>query len=203
MNTKVYDEIIAVPNEVAFEYGKKIAAKEGVQAEEEALNVIAQKADGAMRDALSIFDQVVSFCGKDLTYDKVIENLNVLDYDYYFKLTDLFHDGKVAETFLLFNEIMEKGFDAGNLVSGLGRHFRDLLVAKEEVTVQLLEVSASIKERYLKQAKTVTSEFIFDALKVIEQCEMQYKMRVEKRLCVELTLIKLCQINELKKKALA
>ena len=165
--------------------------------------MIAQKADGAMRDALSIFDQVVSFCGKDLTYDKVIENLNVLDYDYYFKLTDLFHDGKVAETFLLFNEIMEKGFDAGNLVSGLGRHFRDLLVAKEEVTVQLLEVSASIKERYLKQAKTVTSEFIFDALKVIEQCEMQYKMRVEKRLCVELTLIKLCQINELKKKALA
>lgn len=104
---------------------------------------------------------------------------------------------------MLFNEIMEKGFDAGNLVSGLGRHFRDLLVAKEEVTVQLLEVSASIKERYLKQAKTVTSEFIFDALKVIEQCEMQYKMRVEKRLCVELTLIKLCQINELKKKALA
>ena len=167
------------------------------------MNVIAQKADGAMRDALSIFDQVVSFCGKDLTYDKVIENLNVLDYDYYFKLADLFHDGKVAETFLLFNEIMEKGFDAGNLVSGLGRHFRDLLVAKEEVTVQLLEVSASIKERYLKQAKTVTSEFIFDALKVIEQCEMQYKMRVEKRLCVELTLIKLCQINELKKKALA
>ena len=155
-----------------------------------------------MRDALSIFDQVVSFCGKNLTYDKVIENLNVLDYDYYFKLTDLFHDGKVAEAFLLFNEIMEKGFDAGNLVSGLGRHFRDLLVAKEEITVQLLEVSASIKERYLKQAKTVTPEFIFDALKVIEQCEMQYKMRVEKRLCVELTLIKLCQINELKKKVL-
>ena len=199
---QIYDfNRIKVPDTI--EHLKRIAAKEGVQAEEEALNVIAQKADGAMRDALSIFDQVVSFCGKDLTYDKVIENLNVLDYDYYFKLTDLFHDGKVAETFLLFNEIMEKGFDAGNLVSGLGRHFRDLLVAKEEVTVQLLEVSASIKERYLKQAKTVTSEFIFDALKVIEQCEMQYKMRVEKRLCVELTLIKLCQINELKKKALA
>lgn len=195
---QIYDfNRIKVPDTI--EHLKRIAAKEGVQAEEEALNVIAQKADGAMRDALSIFDQVVSFCGKDLTYDKVIENLNVLDYDYYFKLTDLFHDGKVAETFLLFNEIMEKGFDAGNLVSGLGRHFRDLLVAKEEITVQLLEVSASIKERYLKQAKTVTPEFIFDALKVIEQCEMQYKMRVEKRLCVELTLIKLCQINELKK----
>ena len=199
---QIYDfNRIKVPDTI--EHLKRIAAKEGVQAEEEALNVIAQKADGAMRDALSIFDQVVSFCGKDLTYDKVIENLNVLDYDYYFKLTDLFHDGKVAETFLLFNEIMEKGFDAGNLVSGLGRHFRDLLVAKEEITVQLLEVSASIKERYLKQAKTVTPEFIFDALKVIEQCEMQYKMRVEKRLCVELTLIKLCQINELKKKVLA
>ena len=199
---QIYDfNLIKVPDTI--EHLKRIAAKEGVQAEEEALNVIAQKADGAMRDALSIFDQVVSFCGKDLTYDKVIENLNVLDYDYYFKLTDLFHDGKVAETFLLFNEIMEKGFDAGNLVSGLGRHFRDLLVAKEEITVQLLEVSASIKERYLKQAKTVTPEFIFDALKVIEQCEMQYKMRVEKRLCVELTLIKLCQINELKKKVLA
>jgi len=194
---QIYDfNRIKVPDTI--EHLKRIATKEGVQAEEEALNVIAQKADGAMRDALSIFDQVVSFCGKDLTYDKVIENLNVLDYDYYFKLTDLFHDGKVAETFLLFNEIMEKGFDAGNLVSGLGRHFRDLLVAKEEITVQLLEVSASIKERYLKQAKTVTPEFIFDALKVIEQCEMQYKMRVEKRLCVELTLIKLCQINEKK-----
>lgn len=199
---QIYDfNRIKVPDTI--EHLKRIAAKEGVQAEEEALNVIAQKADGAMRDALSIFDQVVSFCGKDLTYDKVIENLNVLDYDYYFKLTDLFHDGKVAETFLLFNEIMEKGFDAGNLVSGLGRHFRDLLVAKEEITVQLLEVESSIKERYLKQAKTVTPEFIFDALKVIEQCEMQYKMRVEKRLCVELTLIKLCQINELKKKVLA
>lgn len=199
---QIYDfSRIKVPDTI--EHLKRIAAKEGIQAEEEALNVIAQKADGAMRDALSIFDQVVSFCGKDLTYDKVIENLNVLDYDYYFKLTDLFRDGKVAETLLLFNEIMEKGFDAGNLISGLGRHFRDLLVAKEEVTVQLLEVSASIKERYLKQAKTVTPEFIFDALKVIEQCEIQYKMRVEKRLCVELTLIKLCQINELKKKSLS
>ena len=126
----------------------------------------------------------------------------MLDYDYYFKLTDLFYAGKVSETFLLFNEIMEKGFDAGNLISGLGRHFRDLLVAREKITVQLLEVSASIKERYLQQAQAVTPEFIFDALKVIEQCEMQYKMRVEKRLCVEITLIKLCQINELKKKAL-
>lgn len=185
-----------------IEHLKRIADKEGVQVEEEALNIIAQKADGAMRDALSIFDQVVSFCGKELTYAKVIENLNVLDYEYYFKLTDLFYNGKVAETFLLFDEIMTKGFDAGNLIAGLGKHFRDLLVAKDEVTLSLLEVSASIRDRYLRQAKEVDVDFIFNALKVIEQCEMQYKVRVEKRLCVEITLIKLCQINALKKKAL-
>ncbi len=186
-----------------IEHLKRIADKEGVQVEEEALNIIAQKADGAMRDALSIFDQVVSFCGKELTYAKVIENLNVLDYEYYFKLTDLFYNGKVAETFLLFDEIMTKGFDAGNLIAGLGKHFRDLLVAKDEVTLSLLEVSASIRERYLRQAKEVDVDFIFNALKVIEQCEMQYKVRVEKRLCVEITLIKLCQINALKKKSLS
>lgn len=183
-------------------YLKSIAQKEGIQAEEEALDVIAQKADGAMRDALSIFDQVVSFCGNTLTYSKVIENLNVLDYDYYFRLTDLFYAGKVADSFVLFNEIMQKGFDGGNLISGLGKHFRDLLVAKEPVTLQLLEVSVSIRDRYLQQAKEVEVGFIFDALKILEQCEMQYKIRLEKRLCMELTLIKLCQINESKKKVL-
>lgn len=183
------------------EHLKYIADKEGVQAEEAALDVIAQKADGAMRDALSIFDQVVSFCGKNLTYEKVIENLNVLDYDYYFKLTDIFYAGKVSEAFLLFNEIMEKGFDAGNLVSGLGKHFRDVLVSKDPATVQLLEVSAGIKARYAKQAADCSTDFLYEALKVVEQCEMQYKVRMEKRLCVELTLIKLCQINELKKKS--
>lgn len=198
---QIYDfNRITVPD--AIEHLKYIAAKEGVQAEEEALNVIAQKADGAMRDALSIFDQVVSFCGKTLTYDKVIENLNVLDYDYYFKLTDLFNSGKVADALLTFDEIMAKGFDGGNFVSGLGKHFRDLLVAREPVTVRLLEVSASIRDRYLQQAQTLTSDFIFDALRVVEQCEIQYKTRVEKRLCVELMLIRLCQINELKKKLL-
>ena len=188
---QIYDfNRITVPD--AIEHLKYIAAKEGVQAEEEALNVIAQKADGAMRDALSIFDQVVSFCGKTLTYDKVIENLNVLDYDYYFKLTDLFNAGKVAESFLVFDEIMTKGFDGGNFVNGLGKHFRDLLVAREPVTARLLEVSASIRDRYLQQAQVLTPDFIFDALKIVEQCEMQYKIRVEKRLCVELMLIKLC-----------
>lgn len=182
------------------EHLKYIAGKEGVKAEEEALNVIAQKADGAMRDALSIFDQVVSFCGKELTYDRVIANLNVLDYDYYFRLTDLFYEGKVPEMLVLFNEIMEKGFDAGNLVAGLGKHFRDVLVAKDAVTLPLLEVSASIRERYVKQAGNCSVDFLYEALKIAEQCEMQYKLRVEKRFCVEIAFIRLCQINALKKK---
>ena len=182
------------------EHLKYISAKEGITAEEAALDVIAQKADGAMRDALSIFDQVVSFCGKNLTYEKVIENLNVLDYDYYFRLTDLFNAGKVGEAFLLFNEIIGKGFDGGNLIAGLGKHFRDVLVSKDPATVQLLEVSAGIKARYAKQAADCQVDFLYEALKIVEQCEMQYKVRMEKRLCIELALIKLCQINELKKK---
>ncbi len=182
------------------EHLKYISAKEGITAEEAALDVIAQKADGAMRDALSIFDQVVSFCGKNLTYEKVIENLNVLDYDYYFRLTDLFQAGKVGDSFLLFNEILGKGFDGGHLIAGLGKHFRDVLVSKDPATVQLLEVSAGIKARYAKQASECSVDFLYEALKLIEQCEMQYKVRMEKRLCIELTLIKLCQINELKKK---
>ncbi len=184
------------------EHLKYISAKEGITAEETALDVIAQKADGAMRDALSIFDQVVSFCGKNLTYDKVIENLNVLDYDYYFRLTDLFFQGKVSDSLLVLNEIIEKGFDCGNLVSGLGKHFRDVLVSKDPATVQLLEVSATIKARYARQAEVCSVYFLYEALRVVEQCEMQYKVRMEKRLCVELAFIKLCQLNELKKKNL-
>lgn len=182
------------------EHLKYIAAKEGITAEEAALDIIAQKADGAMRDALSIFDQVVSFCGQNLTYEKVLENLNVLDYEYYFRLTDLFYAGDVSGVLLLLNEIIEKGFDAGNLVSGLGKHCRDLLVSKDAATVQLLEVSAVIKARYAKQAADCDVYFLYEALKIIEQCEMQYKVRMDKRLCVELTFIRLCQINELKKK---
>ena len=182
------------------EHLKYISAKEGVTAEEAALDVIAQKADGAMRDALSIYDQVVSFCGKNLTYDQVIKNLNVLDYDYYFRLTDLFYNGKVAEALLLFDEILGKGFDGGNLLAGLGKHFRDVLVAREPSTVQLLEVSAGVKARYAKQAEECSIDFLYEALKVVEQCEMQYKVRMEKRLCVEIAFIRLCQINELKKK---
>lgn len=152
-----------------------------------------------MRSLFSI--RLVSFCGKNLTYEKVIENLNVLDYDYYFRLTDLFNAGKVGEAFLLFNEIIGKGFDGGNLIAGLGKHFRDVLVSKDPATVQLLEVSAGIKARYAKQAADCQVDFLYEALKIVEQCEMQYKVRMEKRLCIELALIKLCQINELKKKS--
>ena len=182
------------------EHLANVARKEGIEAEPEALNVIAQKADGGMRDALSIFDQVVSFTNGHITYQSVIENLNVLDYDYYFRLTDLFNAGKVGEAFLLFNEIIGKGFDGGNLIAGLGKHFRDVLVSKDPATVQLLEVSAGIKARYAKQAADCQVDFLYEALKIVEQCEMQYKVRMEKRLCIELALIKLCQINELKKK---
>ncbi len=180
---------------------KYIAEKEGVKAEPEALDVIARKADGAMRDALSIFDQIVSFCGKELTYAKVIENLNLLDYEYYFRLTDLFREGKVGEAFLLFNEILEKGFDAGHLLAGLGKHFRDVLVARDPVTLQLLEISAGIRERYVQQAANTPADFLYEALRITEQCEGQYKVRMDKRLCIEIALIRLCQINELKKKA--
>ena len=183
------------------EHLKKIAAKEDIVAEDSALDIIAQKADGAMRDALSIFDQVVSFCGKNLTYAQVIANLNVLDYDYYFRLTDHFYNGKVSDALLLFNEILEKGFDGGHLIAGLGKHLRDVLVSKDPVTVQLLEVSATLKARYAEQAKVCSVDFLYEALKVLEQCEMQYKQRMEKRLCVEIAFIRLCQINELKKKA--
>jgi DNA polymerase-3 subunit gamma/tau len=183
-----------------IEHLKYIANKEGVTAEEEALDIIARKADGAMRDALSIFDQVVSFCGKELTRERVIEDLNVLDQDYYFRLTDCFRAGKVAESLLVFNEIMERGFDAGHLLAGLARHFRDLLVAKEPVTVQLIEAGAATRERYLQQAREVDADFIFDALLVTEQGEGQYKARVDKRFCAELTLIKLAQVVEAKKK---
>jgi DNA polymerase-3 subunit gamma/tau len=198
---QVYDfNRIKIPDTV--EHLKYIAAKEGVTAEEEALDVIAQKADGAMRDALSIFDQVVSFCGNELTHARVIEDLNVLDHDYYFRLAGYFHEGRVGDCLLLFNEIMERGFDAGHLLSGLGRHFRNLLVAREPVTVQLVEASTSVKERYTHQAAGLDVDFILDALLALEQGEVQYKARLDKRFSAELTLIKLTQLTAAKKKSL-
>lgn len=184
----------------SIRYMASIAQKEDVEVEEEALNLIANKADGAMRDALSLFDQLVSFCGNKLTYAQVVENLNILDYEYYFDIIDLAFHEKISEVMLKFNEIVEKGFDMSVFLNGLGKHLRDLLVSKDTTTIQLLEVGASIRERYKNQAKEIPTDFILNALKLIEYTDGQYRLKVEKRLCVEIALIKLCQIEGIKKK---
>ncbi len=173
-----------------------VAGKENVSAEEEALHIIAQKADGAMRDALSIFDQIVSLSGKMITYKDVIENLNVLDFEYYFRTIDGALRGDVSSVLLTFNEILEKGFDGHNFVSGLCSHLRDLLVAKDEITLKLLEATPSVKQRYLQQTRACTEEFIFKALEHGNNCDVNYKTSKNQRLHVELFLIRLCRINE-------
>lgn len=173
-----------------------VAAKEGISAEAEALNVIALKADGGMRDALSIFDQVVSFTEGNITYNSVIENLNVLDYEYYFRLTDYFLDRKVSEPLLLLNDILNKGFDAGPFITGLSSHFRDLLVSKDSSTLSLLEVGASIRERYKEQASKCSANFLYRAIKLCNDCELNYRVSKNKRLLVELTLIQLAQLTD-------
>ncbi len=171
-----------------------VANSENITAEPEALNVIAQKADGAMRDALSIFDQIVSFCGTEITYNKVIDNLNVLDYDYYFKLTDYFLAGNVAQSLITFNEILSKGFEAQYFIIGLSSHFRDLLVCKDNDTLQLLEVGKAIAQRYKSQANNVSTDFIYRALDISNQCDLDYRLSHNKRLLVELTLVKICNL---------
>jgi DNA polymerase-3 subunit gamma/tau len=183
------------------EYLENIAKNEEITYEVDALNIIAQKADGAMRDALSIFDQVVSFSGKDITYTKVIENLNVLDYDYYFRLTDSFLTNSISDDLLIFNEITEKGFDAHHFINGLSEHFRNLLVCKDEITLQLLEVGASIRDRYKEQTNLCTPEFLFKALEISNKCDVSYRLSKNKRLHVELSLIELCNITAEKKKS--
>ena len=176
-----------------------VAKNEGVTAEQEGLSIIAQKADGAMRDALSIFDQIVSFSGKKITYKDVVANLNVLDYDYYFKLTGQFLDNDVPGALMTFNDILNHGFEGHHFISGLSSHLRDLLVCRDSVTVQLLEVGGETKERYKKQAATCDSEFLLEALKLSNDCDFQYKSSQNKRLLVELTLIRIAQLT-LKKK---
>lgn len=179
---------------------EKIAVKEGVKYELDALNVIALKADGAMRDALSIFDQMVSYSNKNITYKDVIQNLNVLDYDYYFKLTDLFLEGNTSESLVIFNEILEKGFDGFNFIAGLSGHLRDILVSHDPETVQLLEVGATIRENYLKQAARTDPEFIYKALDICTSSDINYKSSRNQKLHIELALIRLCQITDTKKK---
>lgn len=172
-----------------------VANNEGVTAEIEALNVIAQKADGAMRDALSIFDQVVSFCGGNITYKGAIENLNVLDYDYYFRLVDDFLEGQINDALLTFNDILCKGFEAQYFVTGLASHFRDLLVCRDEATKVLLEVGASIADQYVAQAKKCPVAFLYRAIELTNECDLNYRASRNKRLSVELLLIKLCQLT--------
>ena len=179
-----------------------IAEKEGIETDPEGLHVIAQKADGAMRDALSIFDQIVAFSGKKVTYDNVIANLNVLDHDYYFKATDFIRNEDISGSLLLFNEVVENGFDGHQFIVGLGEHLRNLLVCKDANTVQLLEVTEGIRERFLEQSAQLDIRTIIDALDFINTCDNQYKTSKNQRLTVELCLMQLCSIpyNQLEKK---
>lgn len=177
-----------------------VAHEEGITVDVNGLNVIAQKCDGGMRDALSIFDQLVSLCGNNITYQDVLTNLNVLDYDYYFQLVDAFMKGDVNASLLIFNEIINHGFDAHHFVSGLSSHFRDLLVSKDSQTIQLLEVGADIGKHYQVQARQCPDDFIFQALKICNDCELNYNISKNKRLLVEIMLIRLCQLIKPEKK---
>ena len=173
-----------------------VAQQEGINASEEALSVVAQKADGGMRDALSIFDQLVSFCGTNITYDRVIEVLNVLDSDYYFRLVDAALSSNVSAALLLLNQILVNGFDAGHFITGFAQHLRDVLVSKDAATVQLLETSDAIRQRYQEQAQHCNAKWLFNALDIMNTCDIHYRTAKNKRLTVELALIKLCRLNE-------
>lgn len=175
---------------------KMVAEKEGIRYEEEALAVIAEKADGGMRDALSIFDQAASFCQGNITYEKVIEDLNVLDSDNYFRITDLALENKAADIMVLLNDVLAKGFDAGNLITGLAKHVRNVLMAKDPQTVGLLETSQRQAERYKEQAGRCPIKFLYNALKIMNRCDVNYKQSTNKRLLVELTLIEMAQITQ-------
>ena len=172
-----------------------VAQKEGYTAEPEALSLIAEKADGGMRDALSIFDQMVSFCGGNLTYELVCQNLNVLNQEYYFRLVDYFLGGRVPECMLLFNEVLQKGFDGSNFVAGLATHLRNLLVSRDAVTLPLLEMSERMRARYQEQAQRCPVRFIYKCLKLANDCDQAYRTSRNKRLQVEICLIQCAQVE--------
>jgi DNA polymerase-3 subunit gamma/tau len=172
-----------------------IAKNENVTYEREALNTIAQKADGGMRDALSIFDQVVSFSKGNITYQSVIENLNVLDYEYYFRLTGFLLTGNVSQSLLILDEIMNKGFDGQHIVTGLASFFRDVLVCKDPQTIVLFEVGDTVKEKYLNLSQLSTSGFLYKSIELSNECDLNYRYSKNKRLLIELLLIRLCQLN--------
>ena len=192
---QIYDfERMTVENTIA--HLKHVADKEGIKYEEEALGIIAEKADGGMRDALSIFDQAASFCQGNITYQKVIEDLNELDADNYFRIVDLAMENKVSDIMLLLNSIIEKGFDGGNLINGLASHVRNVLMAKDASTLTLLEVSEQQRDKYAEQAQRCPTRFLYTALKIMNQCDLNYRQSSNKRLLVELTLIQVAQITQ-------
>ena len=192
---QIYDfERMTVQNTI--DHLKMVADKEGVTYEDEALAVIAEKADGGMRDALSIFDQAVSFCQGNITYQRVIEDLNVLDSDNYFRIVDLSLENKVSEVMVLLNTVINNGFDGGLLIQGLAKHVRNLMMAKDPQTLSLLEVSEKARERYMEQAKRTGQQFLYQALRLMNQCDINYRQSSNKRLLVELTLIEIAQITQ-------
>ncbi len=177
-------------------YLEELCAKESITAESDALHIIAQKADGALRDALSIFDRIVSFSGKSITYDDVIENLNILDYDYYFKIVDALMTSDVAQVLLIFNDILRRGFEPDIFINGLAEHLRNLLVCKDEQTVALLEVSQSLQQKYLGQSQAALASFLLSGLSIANDCDINYKMARNKRLHVEMAIIKMAHIAQ-------
>jgi DNA polymerase-3 subunit gamma/tau len=174
---------------------RKIIANEGIQAEEEALHVIAQKADGAMRDALSIFDRIVSFSGKNITYKDVIDNLNILDYEYYFRGVDMMIEKDLPSLLLLFDEVLSKGFDAQHFLSGFSDHLRNLMMCKHPSTVKLLEVAGSVANRFMQQSQKCGTSLLLNGMNILNKCELEYKSSKNTRLHVELTLMKLSHIQ--------
>ena len=192
---QIYDfERMTVSNTV--NHLKRVAEKEGIKYEEEALNVIAEKADGGMRDALSIFDQAASFCTGNITYKKVIEDLNVLDSENYFKIVECSLINKVSEIMLLLNNILGKGFDGGNLINGLASHIRNVLMAKDQQTLPLLETSEQQRQKFYEQAQKCPVDFLYKALNILNQCDINYKQSSNKRLLVEISLIQVAQITQ-------
>ena len=192
---QIYDfERMTVRDTIA--HLKSVADREGITYDEQALAIIAEKADGGMRDALSIFDQAVSFCQGSITYEKVIEDLNVLDSENYFRIIDLAVDNKVSDIMLLLNSIINKGFDGGLLIGGLAKHVRNVLMAKDPQTLPLLEVSDQQRQHYQEQARRCDTRFLYQALRIMNQCDINYRQSGNKRLLVELTLIEVAQITQ-------
>lgn len=191
---QIYDFERMTTNDI-INHLKKVAEKEGITYEDEALNIIAEKADGGMRDALSVFDQAASFCQGNITYAKVTEDLNVLDTDNYFNIVDLCLQNKVSDAMLLLNSIIAKGFAGGHFINGLASHIRNVLMAKDAQTLPLLEVSQQQRQKYEEQAKKCPTTFLYQALKLLNQCDINYRQSSNKRLLVEITLIQIAQIT--------